>query len=175
MSDGGGRRGAEGRDEGAGEDFGLVVAAGAAAGPVEGDGDDEVDVREVRGSREAAAEEGAEVAAGGQVRVVLQGTRDRPVVSFVMHQGYGVCIVHGLGPPVAFKYRIEPVCQWVMRLKPMARIRHICRTGETQMPLAHAQPASAGQACPRHKQIAQCINKLKQPLHRTHNQKVYFS
>ena len=131
MSDGGGRREAEGRDEGAGENFGLVVAAGAAAGPVEGDGDDEVDVREVRGGREAPAKEGAEVAAGGQVRVVFQGARNRPVVSFVMHQGYGVCIVHGLGPPVALKYRIKPICQWVMRLKPMAGIRHIRSTGQT--------------------------------------------
>ena len=45
----------EGVGQGAGEDFGLVVAAGAEAGPVEGDGDDQVDVREVRGGGEAAA------------------------------------------------------------------------------------------------------------------------
>ena len=38
-----------------GEDFGLVIAAGAAAGPVEGDGDNEVHVGEVRGGGQAAA------------------------------------------------------------------------------------------------------------------------
>ena len=47
--------GAEGVDQGAGEDFGLVVAAGAAASPMERDGDDQVNVREVRSGGEAAA------------------------------------------------------------------------------------------------------------------------
>ena len=121
----------EGIGKGAGEDGGLVVAAGAAAGPMEGDRNDQVDVREVRGGREAAAEEGAEVAPGGQVAVVLQGTRDRPVVPLVMHQGHGVRIVHRLSPPVAFQYRIEPVRQWVMRLQPISGIRHIRRAAET--------------------------------------------
>ena len=157
MSDGGGRRGAEGRDEGAGEDFRLVVAAGAAAGPMEGDGNDQVDVREVRGGREAATEEGAEVAPGGQVRVVLQGSRYRPVVSFVMHQRHSVRIIHRLSPPVTLKHGIEPVCQRVMRLKPVAGIRHIRRTCETHMPLTYAQPASASQAYPRHEKVAECL------------------
>ena len=165
-------------DDGAGEDGGLVVAAGAKAGPVEGDGDDQVDVREVRGGREATAEKGAEVAPGGQVAVVLLGARDRPVVPFVMHQGHGVGIIHRLRAPVTFQHGIEPIGQRIMRLQPIPRIRHIGRTVETQMPLAHAQLASASQAYSRHEQVAKgqhivmksalFPNALHQIQHSTH-------
>jgi len=146
--------GAIGLDEGLGKDGGLVVAAGAAAGPVERDRNDQVDVREVRGGGEATAEEGAEVAPGGQVAVVFQGAGDGPIGPFVIHQGYGIRIVHGLCPPVTFQHGVETVGQRVVRLEPEARIGHIGRAAKTQMPLAHAQPAAAGQAFPRHEQVA---------------------
>ena len=51
---------------------------------MEGDGDDEVDVLEVWDGDKAAAEESAEVAADGQVGMVLQGARDFPVGPFVI-------------------------------------------------------------------------------------------
>ena len=146
-----------------GEDGGLVVAAGVEAGPVEGDGDDEVDVGEVRSGGEAAAEEGAVVAPGGQVRVVLQGTRDGPVASFVMHQRCCVGIVHGLGPSMALKDRVEPVGHRIMRLEPIAGIWHVGRACQAQMPLAQPQSASADQACARHQQITHRKDRVHQP------------
>ena len=146
-----------------GEDFGLVVAAGAEAGPVEGDGDDQVDVREVRGGGEATAEEGAVVAPGSQVALVLQGARDRPVCALVIEQGGRVGIVHGLGPAVALQDRVEAVRERVVRREPEACVWHVGRTREAQMPLAHAQPASAGQARPRHEQIAEGDYKVNHP------------
>ena len=98
-----------------GEDFGLVVAAGAAAGPVEGDGDDEIHIGKVRGEGEAAAQQTAEKTTGGQVTVVLQGARDGAVGAFVVHKGGGIGIVHALvGWPVALEDGVEAVSQRVM-------------------------------------------------------------
>ena len=98
-----------------GEDFGLVVAAGAAAGPVEGDGDDEVHVGEVRGGGEASAQKATVEAAGGEVGVILQGAGDGAVGAFVVHEGGGIGIVHALvGGPVPLEDGIEAVGQGVM-------------------------------------------------------------
>ena len=98
-----------------GDDFGLVVAAGAAAGPVEGDGDDEIHIGKVRGRGEAAAQQTAEKTTGGQVTMVFQGARDGAVGAFVVHKGGGIGIVHALvGGPVALEDRIEAVGQGVM-------------------------------------------------------------
>jgi len=98
-----------------GKDFGLVVAAGAAAGPVEGDGDDEIHIGKVRGRGEAAAQQTAEKTTGGQVTVVLQGARDGAVGTFVVHKGGGIGIVHALvGGSVALEDRVEAVSQRVM-------------------------------------------------------------
>lgn len=117
---------------------------------MEGDGDDQVDVLQVRGGGEAAAEEGAVVPPGREVTLVLQGARDGPVSSFVIEESGGVGIVHGLGPPVALQHRVEAVRERVMRADPEAGVRHVGRAREAQMPLAHAQLAPAGQARPRH-------------------------
>ena len=98
-----------------GDDFGLVVAAGAAAGPVEGDGDDEIHIGKVRGGGEAATQQTAEKTTGGQVTMVFQGTRDGAVGAFVVHKGGGIGIVHALvGGPVALEDRVEAVSQRVM-------------------------------------------------------------
>ena len=98
-----------------GEDFGLVIAAGAAAGPVEGDGDNEVHVGEVRGGGQAAAQEAPVEAAGGEVGVVFQGTWDGAVGALVVHEGGGIGIVHALvGGPVPLEDRVEAVGQGVM-------------------------------------------------------------
>ena len=98
-----------------GEDFGLVVAAGAAAGPVEGDGDDEIHIGKVRGGSEAATQQTAEKTTGGQVTMVFQGARDGAVGAFVVHKGGGIGIVHALvGGPVALEDRVEAVGQRVM-------------------------------------------------------------
>ena len=98
-----------------GEDFGLVVAAGAAAGPVEGDGDDEVHVGEVRGGGQAAAQEATVEATGGEVGVILQGAGDGAVGAFVVHKGGGIGIVHALvGGPVPLEDGVEAVGQGVM-------------------------------------------------------------
>jgi dihydroxyacetone kinase len=63
-----------------GEDFGLVVAAGAAAGPVEGDGDDQVHVGEVRGGGQAAAQQAAVEAPGSEVAVMVNGLGGTPLM-----------------------------------------------------------------------------------------------
>jgi hypothetical protein len=98
-----------------GEDFGLVVAAGAEAGPVEGDGDDEVHVGKVGGGGEASAQKTTVEAAGGEVGVVFQGTWDGTVGAFVVHEGGGIGIVHALvGGPVPLEDGVEPVGQGVM-------------------------------------------------------------
>ena len=98
-----------------GEDFGLVIAAGAAAGPVEGDGDNEVHVGEVRGGGEASAQKTTVEAAGGEVGVILQGAGDGAVGAFVVHEGGGIGIVHTLvGGPVPLEDRVEAVGQGVM-------------------------------------------------------------
>ena len=98
-----------------GDDFGLVVAAGAAAGPVEGDGDDEIHIGKVRGRGEAAAQQTAEKTTGGQVTMVFQGARDGAVGTFVVHKGGGIGIVHALvGGPVALEDGVEAVGQGVM-------------------------------------------------------------
>lgn len=98
-----------------GDDFGLVVAAGAAAGPVEGDGDDEIHIGKVRGGSEAATQQTAEKTTGGQVTMVFQGARDGAVGAFVVHKGGGIGIVHALvGGPVALEDRVEAVGQRVM-------------------------------------------------------------
>ena len=98
-----------------GDDFGLVVAAGAAAGPVEGDGDDEIHIGKMRGRGEAAAQQTAEKTTGGQVTMVFQGARDGAVGAFVVHKGGGIGIVHALvGGPVALEDRVEAVSQRVM-------------------------------------------------------------
>ena len=98
-----------------GDDFGLVVAAGAAAGPVEGDGDDEIHIGKVRGGGEAATQQTAEKTTGGQVTMVFQGTRDGAVGAFVVHKGGGIGIVHALvGGSVALEDRVEAVGQGVM-------------------------------------------------------------
>ena len=105
---------------------------------MEGDGDDQVDVREVRGGGEAAAQEGAVMPPGRQVALVLQGTRDGPIGALVIDQRRGVGIVHGLGPPMALQDRIEAVRERVVRREPGARIGDVGRARETKMPLAHA-------------------------------------
>ncbi len=98
-----------------GEDFGLVIAAGAEAGPVEGDGDDEVHVGKVGGGGEASAQKTTVEAAGGEVGVVFQGTWDGTVGAFVVHEGGGIGIVHALvGGPVPLEDGVEPVGQGVM-------------------------------------------------------------
>lgn len=98
-----------------GDDFGLVVAAGAAAGPVEGDGDDEIHIGKLRGRGEAATQQTAEKTTGGQVTMVFQGARDGAVGAFVVHKGGGIGIVHALvGGPVALEDRVEAVGQGVM-------------------------------------------------------------
>jgi len=97
------------------EDFGLVIAAGAAAGPVEGDGDDEVHVGEVRGGGQAAAQEATVEATSGKVGVVFQGTWDGAVGALVVHEGGGIGIVHALvGGPMALEDGVEAVGQGVM-------------------------------------------------------------
>ena len=98
-----------------GEDFGLVIAAGAEAGPVEGDGDDEVHVGKVGGGGEASAQKTTVEAAGGEVGVILQGAGDGAVGAFVVHEGGGIGIVHALvGGPVPLEDGVEPVGQGVM-------------------------------------------------------------
>jgi hypothetical protein len=98
-----------------GEDFGLVVAAGAAAGPVEGDGDDQVHVGEVRGGGQAAAQQAAVEAPGGEVAVILQGAGNSAAGAFVVHEGDGIGIVHALiGGPVTFEDGVEAVGQGVV-------------------------------------------------------------
>ena len=98
-----------------GEDFGLVIAAGAEAGPVEGDGDDEVHVGKVGGGGQASAQKTTVEAAGGEVGVVFQGTWDGTVGAFVVHEGGGIGIVHALvGGPVPLEDGVEPVGQGVM-------------------------------------------------------------
>jgi len=98
-----------------GEDFGLVIAAGAEAGPVEGDGDDEVHVGKVGGGGEASAQKTTVEAAGGEVGVILQGAGDGAVGAFVVHEGGGIGIVHTLvGGPVPLEDGVEPVGQGVM-------------------------------------------------------------
>ena len=98
-----------------GEDFGLVVAAGAEAGPVEGDGDDEVHVDEMGGDGQASAQKAPVEAAGGEVGVILQGTWDGTVGALVVHEGGGIGIVHALvGGPVPLEDGVEPVGQGVM-------------------------------------------------------------
>ena len=93
-----------------GEDFGLVIAAGAEAGPVEGDGDDEVHVGKVGGGGEASAQKTTVEAAGGEVGVVFQGTWDGAVGALVVHEGGGIGIVHALvGGPVPLEDGVEPV------------------------------------------------------------------
>ena len=79
-----GRWRAESGGDGAGEDFSLVVATGAEAGPVEWDGDDQVNVGKMRGGSQVAAEEDAKVTPGGQVGLVFQCTGNRPVGPFVV-------------------------------------------------------------------------------------------
>jgi len=98
-----------------GEDFGLVIAAGAAAGPVEGDGDDEVHVGKVGRRSEATAQQTTVEAAGGEVSVILQGAGDGAVRALVVHEGGGIGIVHALvGGPVPLEDGVEPVGQGVM-------------------------------------------------------------
>ena len=98
-----------------GEDFGLVVAAGAAAGPVEGDGDDQVHVGEMRGGGQAAAQQAAVEAPGGEVAVILQGAGNSAAGAFVVHEGDGIGIVHALiGGPVTFEDGVEAVGQGVV-------------------------------------------------------------
>ena len=136
---------------------------------MEGDGDDQVDVCEVRGGGEAAAQEGAVVAPGRQVALVLQGTRDGPIGALVIDQRRRIGIVHRLSPPMALQDRVETVRQRVVRREPGARIGDVGCARETKMPLAHAQPASAGQACPRHEKIAQRDEIFIDSIHHTNS------
>ena len=119
------------------------------------------------GGGEATAEESAEVAPGGQVAVVLQRAGDGPVGPFVIHQGHGIRVVHGLSAPVALQDRVEAVRERIVELEPEARVGHVGGAAETQMPLAHAQPASAGQALARHEQVAEGTDKVVQFTHRS--------
>ena len=105
------------------------------------------------------------MAPGRQVALVLQGTGDGPIGALVIEQRGRVGIVHGLGPPVALQDRIEAVRERVVRGEPEARIGHIGRAREAQVPLAHAQPASAGQAHPRHQQVAQSYEIVNDSIH----------
>jgi len=98
-----------------GEDFGLVIAAGAEAGPMKGDGDDEVHVGKVGRRSEVTAQQTAVEAAGGEVGVVFQGTWDGTVGALVVHEGGGIGIVHAfVGGPVPLEDGVEAVGQGVM-------------------------------------------------------------
>ena len=134
--------------EGKGEDFGLVVAAGPPAGPVEGNGNDEVHIGKMWDGSETAAQEGAVESTCGEVSMIFQGTGDTAVWTFVVHQGGGVGIVHPFRAAVTFQDGVETVGHRVVGLKPEAGVGHIGRAREAQVPLTDAQAASAYDARP---------------------------
>ena len=107
-----------------GEDFRLVVATGATAGPMEGNREDEVHVGKVGSRSDAPAEKGAIKTTGFKVPVVFQGAGDGAVRAFVVHEGRSVGIVHALGGvPVPLQDGIEAVGKGVVRLQPVIGVR----------------------------------------------------
>lgn len=116
--------------DGAGEDFGLVVSTGAAAGPMQRDGNDEVHIGKMRDGGKTSTQESAEEPAGGEVAAIFEGFGDLAVWTFIVHQGGGVGIIHGLRATVALQDCVEAVGQRVMWLDPVARERHVGGAGE---------------------------------------------
>ena len=158
-------RGAERIGNGLGKDLCLVVPSGTAAGPVEGDREDQVDIDKMRGDGEVAAEEGAVETADGEVRVVFQGAGDAAVGALVVHQGDGVGIVHGLGAAVAFEDGVEAVGERVVGLVPEAGVGHVCGAREAEVALAKAQRSTAHDAGAGHEEVPDGTEKVNESVH----------
>ena len=121
---------------------------------MQGDGDDEVHIGKMRDGGKASAQERAEKTAGGEVAVVFERFRDLAVWAFIIHQGDGVGVVHGLRAAVALQDRVETVRKRVVRLDPVARERHVGGAGEAQMPLVQAQALATNEARSRQQKVA---------------------
>lgn len=149
-----------------GENFGLVVATGATAGPMEGNREDEVHIGKVGSRSDAPAEKGAIKTAGIKVPVVFQGAGDGAVRAFVVHEGRSVGIVHALGGvPVPLQDGIEAVGKGVVRLQPIIGVRDVGRTGKAQVPLAESEAAPASEALARKKKVQQGAKKKRHGNH----------
>ena len=132
---------------------------------MEGDGDDEIDVTEMRRGGQATAEKGTVKSTHGEIVVVFQGARDVPIGSFVVHQSRRIGVVHGLGAPMTFQDSVEAVGERIMGLEPEAGVRHIGRAGEAQVPLAKAQGTAAHHAGAGQEQVAEGAKDVDDSTH----------